>query len=101
MTARWCQLVLAEWAVGPYYREVSLPEPVNGALTNATYGNGDLVLSMPKAQAGDALAAEIRLEAVDSTRGEHVGHVGRAVNPTTTRAHRQASHRGAPPAVTG
>src|SRR2546430_145914 len=29
-------LLLAEWTIGPYYREVVLPEPVNGTLSNAT-----------------------------------------------------------------
>jgi HSP20 family protein len=29
-------LILAEWTVGPYYRKPVLPQPVNGALTNAT-----------------------------------------------------------------
>ena len=42
-------LVIAESAIGPYHRELDLSEPVDGSLTNATYGNGVLVLSMPKA----------------------------------------------------
>ena len=29
-------LVLAQWAIGPYEGHVALPEPVEGALTNAT-----------------------------------------------------------------
>ena len=39
------EILLSEWTVGPYYREVSLPQLVDGELTNATYGNGVLVLS--------------------------------------------------------
>ena len=42
-------VILSEWSIGPYYREISLQQAVNGPLTNATYGNGVLVLSMPKA----------------------------------------------------
>jgi HSP20 family protein len=42
------EALLSEWTIGPYYREVTLPQPVHGDLTNATYGNGVLVLSMPK-----------------------------------------------------
>src|SRR4029453_14778939 len=41
-------LLLAEWSVGPYHRMVTLPHPVNGVLTNATYSNGVLVIAMPK-----------------------------------------------------
>src|SRR5258706_10982733 len=40
-------LLLAEWTVGPYERQIELPRPVNGALANATYGNGVLVLALP------------------------------------------------------
>lgn len=88
-------LVLAEWAVGPYYREVSLPGAVNGALANVTYGNGVLVLSMPKMPPGQhGAAVELRLEAVHATRGERVGYMGRAVSPTTTGEHRRDKHPG-------
>ena len=31
-------LLLEEWSIGPYYREVSLPQAVDGSLANATYG---------------------------------------------------------------
>jgi Hsp20/alpha crystallin family len=44
-------LLLAEWSVGPYHRMVTLPHPVNGVLTNATYSNGVLVIAMPKMSA--------------------------------------------------
>jgi len=44
-------LKLAEWGIGPYFREVSLDQPVNGAMTNATYGNGVLVLSFRRQRA--------------------------------------------------
>ena len=40
-------LIVNEWAVGPYRRTVALPERVRGDLANATYGNGVLVLSLP------------------------------------------------------
>ena len=88
-------LLLAQWAVGPYAAEVALSEPVNGALTNATYGNGVLVLAMPKVARGErGVPAEIRLEAVEATRGERVGHMSRIVRPTTTEEHlRTHQHR--------
>lgn len=94
-------LVLAEWAIGPYHRELTLPTAVVADLTNATYDNGVLVLSMPKVKPGSVPGrARIRLDAVESTRGEHVGHVGRDAIPTSTREHRAGKHKtphGEPP----
>jgi HSP20 family protein len=81
-------LLVAEWAVGPYYREVQLPHPVDGRRTNATYGNGVLVLAMPKLSQGeDGNDAELHLEVLAATRGEYVGHAGRDLHPTTTAEH--------------
>lgn len=89
------KLLRAEWAVGPYAADVVLSEPVDGTLTNATYGNGVLVLAMPKVARGErGVAAEIRLAAIEATRGERVGHVSRIVRPTTTEEHlRTHGHR--------
>lgn len=81
-------LLLAQWTVGPYFAELPLSEPVNGSLTNATYGNGVLVLAMPKVRRGErGIPADIKLEAIASTRGERVGHMSRMVRPTTTEEH--------------
>jgi HSP20 family molecular chaperone IbpA len=86
-------LTVVEWTVGPYEREVRLPSPVDGRLTNATYGNGVLVVAMPRARPGEQpVSAEIELTAIQSTRGEHVGHVGRLPRPTTTTEHLCAKH---------
>jgi HSP20 family molecular chaperone IbpA len=86
-------LVAAEWSVGPYDREVRLPSSVDGRLTNVTYGNGVLVVAMPRARPGERqVAAEIGLTAIEATRGEHVGHVGRIPRPTTTREHLGQKH---------
>lgn len=75
---------ISEWTVGPYHREVVLPQPVNGALTNATYGNGVLVLSMPKLTTGEtAQVTEFRLEAIESVRGQRIGHTGRGMQQTS------------------
>jgi hypothetical protein len=66
---------------------------VNGALANATFGNGVLVLAMPLAAPGGPDGAiEIALEPIEATRGEHIGHVGRLPTPTTTAEHRRAKH---------
>jgi nucleotide-binding universal stress UspA family protein len=87
------QLSIAEWQVGPYRRELELPEPVDGALTNATYGNGVLVLSMPKASDADpGQRAEFRLVTIGPGRGERVGHVGRDIVPATTEDHLAGKH---------
>src|SRR5919106_5259395 len=42
-------LSVAEWAVGPYHRDLTLLQPVDGTRANATYGNGVLVLALPTA----------------------------------------------------
>ncbi len=88
-------LLLAEWTIGPYYREVVLPEPVDGVLANATYGNGILALSMPKLPLGKAAngSIEFQLEILEAVRGERVGHTGRAIHPTTTEEHCRQIHR--------
>jgi HSP20 family molecular chaperone IbpA len=89
-------LLIAEWAIGPYYRDLQLPQPVDGTRTNATYGNGVLVLAMPKLVAGeDGSDAEFRLEVVQAARGERVGHAGRDLHETTTEEHRRAMERSA------
>ena len=81
-------LILAEWTIGPYYREVALPQPVDGSLTNATYGNGVLVLSMPKLKAGQSgVGANFKLRPIEATRGERVGHAGKEIQPKTSIEH--------------
>ena len=75
------ELLMAEWNIGPYFREIALEQAVNGDLTNATYGNGVLVLAMPKARDGRGVDAEFTLEAISATRGERVGHTGSVISP--------------------
>jgi HSP20 family protein len=85
-------LLAAEWSIGPYHRELRLPRPVDGARANATYGNGVLVLVLPKLAAdGAPVEAEFRLQVVDAPRGQRVGHQGHDLSPTTTDAHRRQS----------
>ncbi len=83
-------LIVSEWTIGPYYREVILPQPVNGPLTNAAYGNGVLVLAMPIMESGrQGDYTEFRLEVIEATRGQRVGHTGSDLRPTTTVEHRR------------
>src|SRR5262245_32992682 len=74
-------LIVDEWNIGPYFREVNLRQSVNGTLTNATYGNGVLVLSMPKANGGEAIS--FHLSPIESARGKRVGHKGTDINPAS------------------
>jgi HSP20 family protein len=84
------EILISEWTIGPYYREVVLPQPVDGALTNATYGNGILVLSMPMLNPGEQGGyTEFRLEANKGARGQRVGHKGSDIQPATPRKHHQ------------
>ena len=83
-------LLVSEWMAGPYRREVVLPQRIDGNLTNASYGNGVLVLSMPEMDQGehdDRL--QFHLEVVEATRGLRVGHMGSDIRPTPTQEHRQ------------
>ena len=88
------EILVSEWTIGPYYRQITLPQPVHGALTNITYGNGVLVVAMPTREPGapaDSTAyAELQLETMPNARGQHVGHTGTEKKRTTTRARRQA-----------
>jgi HSP20 family protein len=83
-------VLVAEWTIGPYIREVVLPQPVNGPLTNATYGNGVLVLAMPKSQ-GESHdgPAEFQIEVIQATLGQRIGHTGSELRPITTEEHRR------------
>jgi HSP20 family protein len=77
-----------EWSVGPYMREITLPEPIKGNLANATYGNGVLVLSLPTARnAEESVQASFQLRPVSATHGERIGHVGHEIQPATTEEH--------------
>jgi HSP20 family protein len=69
------ELALCEWTIGPYFREIVLDQAVDGVLTSATYGNGVLVLNMPKAADGEPMPANFRLNRIDATRGERIGIV--------------------------
>jgi HSP20 family protein len=80
------ETLLAEWSPGPYYRELDLPHPVDGKLTNASYDNGVLVLSMLKLAPGKkAVAVTFGLGPVKSTRGQRIGHTSREHAPARRR----------------
>ena len=44
-------VLINEWIVGPYHRELTLDVPVNGPSATVTYGNGVLLVALPVADA--------------------------------------------------
>ena len=86
------ETVISEWTMGPYYRDLTLPQSVSGELANATYGNGVLVLAMPTLESGvQEDATEFRLEADTGTRGQRVGHIGSEIEPAIPTENRPQS----------
>jgi HSP20 family protein len=81
-------LLLDEWSVGPYERTLALPCHVDGELADVTYGNGVVVVALPKA--AQTRPATLSLEAIGLARGQRVGSHGKDLAPTTTEEHRKA-----------
>lgn len=67
-------LLLDEWSVGGYYREMKLPNAVDGEHANVTYGNGILVVALPLSQS--TVPATLRLERSGIDHGERAGMAG-------------------------
>ena len=84
------EMLVDEWTVGSYQREIQLPMAVDGTLATATYGNGVLVVALPLAKR--TLPARVNLERVGISRGERVGSVGHPIQPRSTAEHVQAAH---------
>ena len=68
------ELLVDEWSVGGYYRELALPNPVDGMHANVTYGNGVVVVVLPISD--QTTSADLTLETVSPGRGQQVGNVG-------------------------
>jgi HSP20 family protein len=68
------ELLLDEWSVGVYHRELALPVPVNAMCANVTYGNGVLMVALPISD--QTSPARLTLERVTPTHGEHRGNAG-------------------------
>jgi HSP20 family protein len=80
-------LIVDEWTIGPYYRRISLHQSIRASLTNATYGNGVLVLSMPKGRdVEEDLKASFTLHPIAPTRGERIGHGGNEIKQVQTQS---------------
>ncbi len=67
------EVLVDEWMIGPYRRDLPLPAPVDGERATVTYGNGVLVVALPLAAV--TRPARLTLEPLSPTRGE------RAANP--------------------
>lgn len=68
------ELLLDEWSVGIYHRELVLPMPVNARCANVTSGNGVLLVTLPISQ--QTQPARLMLERITPTHGACKGHAG-------------------------
>ncbi len=69
------ELLLDEWSVGVYHRELALPVAVDAVCANVTYGNGVLTVALPIVE--QTRPARLVLRRAASTRGKRKGNVGR------------------------
>lgn len=92
------EVLLDEWRVGGYRRELALPNAVDGPMGNVTYGNGVVVVALPLSD--QTRPARLTLETIGQARGERVGNSGHPVTARTIEDHRaakaaaQAAHGG-------
>ena len=68
------ELLIDEWSIGGYHRDLELPNPVDGQKANVTYGNGVIVISLPISDKTVAAALQLEKNAID--HGERVGWSG-------------------------
>ncbi len=68
-------LLLDEWNVGVYHRELALPVAVDAACANVTYGNGVLTVTLPISE--QTSPAQLALVRRTPTRGGRRGNAGR------------------------
>jgi HSP20 family protein len=68
-------LLLDEWSVGVYHRELALPVAVDAACANVTYGNGVLTVTLPIST--QMCPARLTLARRAPTHGERKGNAGR------------------------
>jgi len=68
------ELLIDEWSVGSYHRELDLPNAVDTVHANITYGNGVLVVAFPISK--QTIPASLTLQKTGAEHGEYVGHAG-------------------------
>lgn len=79
------EVVLDEWRVGGYHRELTMPQAVDGELATLTLGNGVLVVALPVAD--QTRPVQLTLERAGPGRGERVGSAGHPVQPASSEEH--------------
>src|SRR6266404_2679238 len=78
------QVLLDEWEVGPYRREIELPKNVDAEHATLTYGNGILVIALPVAS--EMRPGRLTLDRVATpVRGGRVGAPNRQLGGTSGR----------------
>ena len=83
------ELLVDEWSVGGYERDLTLPAPVDAELATATYGNGVLVVTLPLAE--QTRGARLRLEPTGFAHGERVGSYGHPIRAGSAEGRRQGA----------
>ena len=68
------ELLLDEWSVGIYHRELELPAHVHGKSANVTYGNGVVTVALPISD--HTVTTRLTLERLAPTHGERKGNAG-------------------------
>ena len=68
------EVLIDEWDAGGYYREVALPNAVDGVRANITYGNGVIVVVLPLSE--KTVTANISVPKVGTDKGGRIGHSG-------------------------
>ena len=68
------EVLLDEWNVGGYHRELTLPDTVDGEHANVTYGNSVLVVALFLSE--EMQPARITLEKTGIAHGEYRGNIG-------------------------
>ena len=68
------ELLVDEWSVGIYQREIALPVPVNAVCANVTYGNGVVTVTLPISD--QIVPTRLTLERIAPTHGERRGNAG-------------------------
>lgn len=87
-------LLVDEWSVGGYHRELTLPVAVDADLANLTYGNGVLVIALPLAER--TRPAVLSLATLGPARGLRAGNAGHDI---VRAAHDAEDARDTPPFI--
>ncbi|MFN2483491.1 MAG: Hsp20/alpha crystallin family protein [Candidatus Limnocylindria bacterium] len=81
--------LVREWSYGPFERAIELPRDVDAPRANLSYGNGVLMLSLPKSDR--TVPASLRVDRKGHARGMVTHHAGR--QPDDREAHQQVVDR--------